>query len=169
MRRRLLKTGVVCTLLFCALAATGCGAGTSLSSAGPGWIAVQVLSSGSRCRSAGQGPTAEWVAAFDPPDSLFKKTPEVVAPFDGSREAALRIGMGQCPTAGYSLLLAATMAAVDRGVATIRVEWREPEPGSRVAQVLTSPCLVLKFPKAGLESVRIEDQSGRIRFSLALP
>jgi hypothetical protein len=159
----------MCGLLFCALAATGCGAGPSPPKAGLIWIPVQVLSSGSHCRSVGQGPTATWVAAFGPSDSLFKKTPEVAAPFDGSREAALRIGMGQCPTAGYSLLLAATQAAVDRRVATIRVEWREPAPGSRVAQVLTSPCLVLKFPKAGLDRVRIQDQSGRIRFSLAIP
>jgi hypothetical protein len=82
---------------------------------------------------------------------------------DFSREAVLLIAMGQRPSAGYGLNLAGEATLRD-GVLTVPVDWREPPPGYLRAQVVTSPCLLLKVPAVDLIShLRVMDREGRIR------
>ena len=49
------------------------------------------------------------------------------------------------------------------GVLTVRVNWREPAPGRRLAQVITHPCLLATLPNAGFTRIQIVDQQGRLR------
>ena len=82
---------------------------------------------------------------------------------DFPRVGVLLIAMGQRPTAGYGLALADEVATVRDGVLTVRVRWREPPPGRRQAQVMTSPCLLATVPDAGFTRIRVVDQNGGVR------
>lgn len=84
-------------------------------------------------------------------------------------ESVLLLAMGQRPTAGYQLALAQPSLRIDDGVAVVRVLWMEPAPSSAQAQVLTSPCAMLKLPRKGYERVRVVDQNGQARLEIPAP
>ncbi len=82
---------------------------------------------------------------------------------DFSREGVLLVAMGARPSAGYGLSLAGEPATVRDGVLSVRVDWREPPPGYRQAQVMSSPCLLLKVPAAPFARITVLDPEGRVR------
>ncbi|QQS54424.1 MAG: protease complex subunit PrcB family protein [Candidatus Competibacteraceae bacterium] len=84
-------------------------------------------------------------------------------PVDFSREGVLLVAMGTRPSAGYGLSLAGESATVRDGVLSVRVDWREPPPGYRQAQVVTSPCLALKVPAVPFARIAVLDPEGRVR------
>jgi hypothetical protein len=132
-----------------------------------GAIAVAVLYAGEQCGAIQQGFQAVWL---DRPDQLRQMAGHYGAAalwdkvqWDPDTEGALWIRMGVRPSGGYGLELLDPMAPVRHGVATVSVRWRKPDPDRFVIQVLTSPCLLLKLPKAGIEKVHIQDQDGSLR------
>jgi len=134
-------------------------------------ITLTVLDSGTQCGGPADGAGAEWIGR---PDRLrqMPKRPAMPGssqeyPWDPQVEGLLWIHMGTQPTGGYRLELAAPTAQVRNGVAVVQVRWREPAPGSFVTQALTSPCLLLKMPKAGIKRVDIKDQNDRLRLQVA--
>jgi hypothetical protein len=86
---------------------------------------------------------------------------EAAAP-DFSREVVLLVAMGQQRTAGYAIELARPVALVKGSVAGLQVILRSPEPGSVTAQVLTSPCLVVKLAKEGLDEVKVAGEDRKV-------
>ncbi len=88
---------------------------------------------------------------------------------DFGRDGVVLVSMGQQRTAGYSLALHDANVPVADGVATVVVAFETPPPGAMVAQVLTSPCLLVRLPKEGIREVRIVDPSGALRAAVAIP
>lgn len=88
--------------------------------------------------------------------------PPPASAVDFSREGVLLIAMGQRPTAGYGLSLSDTVTFED-GVLTVWVDWREPPPGARQAQVVTNPCLLVQLPSVAFTRVRVVDREDRVR------
>lgn len=84
---------------------------------------------------------------------------------DFTQNGVLLVAMGQKTTGGYTVDLAASEARISGGVLTIQVQWRAPDPGMMVTQALTSPCMLLKVPKAQFDRIELKDQSGIIRQS----
>lgn len=84
---------------------------------------------------------------------------------DFDKEAVLVLAMGSRPTAGYGLALAERSAVRDADGLEVRVDWREPAPGSMQAQVITYPCLLIAVPGDGYAQVRVVDAQGTLRFS----
>ena len=82
---------------------------------------------------------------------------------DFSREGVLLVAMGTRPSAGYGLSLTGESATVRDGVLSVRVDWREPPPGYRQAQVVTRPCLVLKVSAVPFARITVLDSEGRVR------
>ena len=82
---------------------------------------------------------------------------------DFSREGMLLVAMGARPSAGYGLSLTGESATVRDGVLSVRVDWREPPPGYRQAQVVTRPCLVLKVSAVPFARITVLDSEGRVR------
>jgi len=78
------------------------------------------------------------------------------------------INMGQQSTAGYVLEMDATAYVLRDHVAVIPVLWKEPEPGSMQAQVITSPCLLLQVPKGRYTEIEVVDQQHRLLFRHAV-
>lgn len=82
---------------------------------------------------------------------------------DFSREQALVIFMGQKNTAGFGLALASTHAELREGILVLQLQWQEPKLGSMQAHVITSPCIMIGFPRLEYRGVRVIDQAGRVR------
>ena len=114
-------------------------------------------------------PAVRWIASAGEWRDLYARinsqwmNPPPPPAVDFPREGVLLIAMGQRPSAGYALALADEVATASDGVLTVRVDWREPPPGYRRAQVMTSPCLLVAVPDAGFTRVRVVDREGRVR------
>ncbi|MBI5551442.1 MAG: protease complex subunit PrcB family protein [Desulfobacterales bacterium] len=145
---------------------TGCGA-LNGSAEEERRIPLEVLHKGSQCGAAGPASGAVWI---DRPQDLPPALGRLKnAPWQADTEGALWVRMGAQPTGGFGLELAEPTASVHGKVATIRIDWRRPAPDRFVTQAFTSPCLVLKMPKAGIASIQVVDQEGRLRARVELP
>jgi hypothetical protein len=124
---------------------------------------------GAQCGGAGATPTARWI----PSEAAARQALGLGAVLDGpppaslgvdfGRDGAVLVAMGRRPTAGYEIALASPRAEVKDGVATIAVRFEEPPQGAVLAQVVTSPCLLVVLPREGLREVRVVDGSGAVR------
>ena len=132
-------------------------------------IEVAVLSSAVHCGGPTEAPRADWISQPEasrlPSRSTLPPAPSYT--WDPAVEGALLIHMGTRPTGGYSIELASPTAKVHKAVATILINWIEPEPGSFVTQALTAPCLLLKIPRQGIEKIVIKDQHQQLRFEVS--
>ncbi|MDS4022641.1 MAG: protease complex subunit PrcB family protein [Candidatus Competibacter sp.] len=127
----------------------------------------ELLYRNSQCGGLDQ-PAVTWIASPEEWRRLYglamnsRMNPPPAPAVDFSREGVLVIAMGQRPSSGYGLSLAGD-ATVRDGVLTVPVDWREPPPGTRQAQVITNPCLLLKVPAMDVTRLRVMDREGRIR------
>lgn len=104
---------------------------------------------------------ADWRSWYGRITGLRMNPPPAPA-VDFPREGVLLIAMGQRSAAGHGLSLSGD-ATVRDGVLTVRVDWREPPPGYLQAQVMTSPCLLLRLAAAPFTRIRVLDREGRTR------
>lgn len=93
--------------------------------------------------------------------SQTEKPPAV----DFNQYGVLLVAMGQKNTGGYAVDLASNDARIESDVLNISVLWQQPRRGMMVTQALTSPCLLLKIPKAQFQHIEVKDQSGKVRLS----
>lgn len=133
-------------------------------------IPVSVVYSGIHCNAGQQAFRAAWVGH---PEQVAQQRafPKSIGPiqWDPEKEGVLWLEMGVKPTGGYALELDDPEATVTAGAAVVTVRWRTPPPDGFVTQALTSPCLVLKLPKADLEAIHIQDQDGTLRAKVQVP
>jgi len=148
-------------------ASAAAGQGTAAAPTGEARdVPVEAILGGDQCGAAGAAPwirlitdEAGWRAAF-PTTQLG--APAAPSPVDFGRDVVLLIGMGQRPTGGFGIQLAAPVARVEGGVATVRVAFTSPPPGAMLTQALTSPCLAVKVPGAGVAELRVVDAAGQL-------
>jgi hypothetical protein len=133
-------------------------------------VPVEVVRAASQCGGEGEGVTVRRVASdqelrgearVDQIRGAARPELEGPAP-DFEREAVLLVSMGQQRSAGYAVELARPVALVKGDVAGVQVNLRRPAPGAMTAQVLTSPCLMVKLPREGLAEVKVADADGKI-------
>jgi hypothetical protein len=84
---------------------------------------------------------------------------------DFSRQAVLLVQMGQRPTAGYGLWPEQPVARLRGDVLEVVLDWQSPPPGAILAQVVTSPCMLIAIPLAGYKTIRVLDAAGQMRAS----
>jgi hypothetical protein len=140
------------------LALSGCTADPPQAS-GP--LPVRLLHQGLHCRIDEAG--VRWLATADEVSAIPGFGARVALDVDFDREGVALIAMGKRPTAGYMVVPAADRAAVEAGTVRIPVAWQEPPEGAVVAQVLTTPCLLVALPKGGYDAVAAVDQDGAVR------
>ena len=152
--------GVLAVLVLiqgCARAGDGTGA----------VLAPELLYGNSQCGDLDR-PAVAWIASPEAWRQLYgevtspRMNPPPAPAVDFSREGVLLIAMGQRPSAGYGLSLEGETTVRD-GVLAVRVDWREPQPGYRQAQVVTSPCLLVKVPAAAFTRIQVLDREDRVR------
>jgi hypothetical protein len=130
-------------------------------------LSTELLFSDGQCGGL-ERPAVVWIASPSDWRSWYgrimslRMNPPPPPAVDFPREGVLLIAMGQQPSAGYGLSLNGD-AAVRDGVLTVRVDWREPSPGYRQAQVMSSPCLLAKMPDAPFARLQVLDQESRVR------
>jgi hypothetical protein len=73
------------------------------------------------------------------------------------------LAMGERRTAGYAI--AADRAEILNDTLTIVVDWQEPPPDAMTAQVMTSPCVVLRLPPVKATRAFVVDRGGIARMS----
>jgi hypothetical protein len=141
------------------------------STAKPASVPVGIIYRNQQCNLT--QAQARWVDGQPAYESLFKdllksyirsqteKPPAV----DFTQYGVLLVAMGQKNTGGYAVDLASGDAMVENGVLQVSVHWQEPRRGMMVTQALTSPCLLLKVPKAQFQRIEVKDQSGAVRLS----
>jgi hypothetical protein len=150
--------------------AVACASGKPARS--PASVTAVVVRASAQCGGEQSSPSARWLGsegtfrAAMGAGGAFGAEPE--PPLDFRREGVLAVYMGQRPTAGFSLALADAKVAIAGGVATVVVEFREPAPGLAQAQVLTSPCLLVRMPRGDLREVRVVDPGGTVRAQAAV-
>ena len=147
----------------------GCAQPANPGAGRTGPLTAEVLYSTNQCGLAASHPTAVWI---DNPQSLaqiyqgFPVLPQIQPPpVDFAQSGVLLIGMGQRPTAGYGLGLVEGSPQLKGDTLEVKVNWWEPSPGRLQAQVLTTPCLLVKIPAVPFQRVTIIDQTGQVRLS----
>jgi hypothetical protein len=140
-------------------------------------MAVKAIYSDAICSLGSAGPEAVWLETNQALEAQWKRLhshrlggsipPAPLLEMDAF--GFLLIRMGQKPTGGYGLELAQTEARVGADIATVHVKWIRPSARAMVAQVITSPCLLLQIKRGAYQTIKIVDQSGRQRASIALP
>ncbi|MDG4598055.1 MAG: protease complex subunit PrcB family protein [Candidatus Contendobacter sp.] len=136
--------------------------------AGDATLPITALASQGQCGGLSR-PAVRWIADAGEWREVYAQinrqwlNPSPPPVVDFPRAGVLLIAMGQQSTAGYGLRLADDVAALRAGVLTIRVDWREPPPGRRQAQVMTSPCLLVTVPAVDFTWIRVVDREGRAR------
>jgi len=72
--------------------------------------------------------------------------------------------MGQRPTLGYQIALSGTdNLHITQGQAHLTLDWIQPPADAMVAQMISSPCLLLKLKRGDYTSVQIRDRQGTIK------
>jgi len=54
------------------------------------------------------------------------------------------------------------------GVAVVRTRWSAPAPGMLSAQVVTSPCVLIKLSKGDFAAIQVVDQNDQPRARLSV-
>ena len=98
-------------------------------------------------------------------NQLSAQTPPEV---DFENYGVLLVELGQRPTAGYQLSLASPRMVMDKGDGVVTLAVQEPT-GGMVAQVITSPCILVSVPRADYRMVRALSVDQQLKLQAALP
>lgn len=127
----------------------------------------EVLYRDSQCGGNIAKPAAVWIndqqALTRFAEAHFLNPSKPLPTVNFPNEGVLFIAMGQRPTAGYGLGFSGNSTRIDGNTLEVTVFWQEPPPGYRLAQVVTSPCLMLKLPAGNFQRIRVLDQNGKVR------
>ena len=136
------------------LALTGCAApGNTAPQQSP---QVRQITQSPHCGLTGPG-----VAYVDSSESLEaflgvrgqNMSTGVIQQVDLAQEQLIFVTLGQKPTAGYSLGLADV--SQEQGTLKLKMDLKAPAPDMMVAQVITSPCVVLAVAGGNWERVEV--------------
>lgn len=110
-----------------------------------------------------------WWQPFARQQLPAKPLPPELAAIDFDQLTAFIVSMGSQPTAGYGIELHADQAPVQGATLTIPATWKEPAPDMMVAQIMSSPCVVITVPVKRYETVAVRDQQGDTLVETQLP
>ena len=134
--------------------------------------AVEALYANQQCGRSQTNPTATWI---DNPRQLeaslkgiqgttLGNKPIPLPKLDFQHEIALLVEMGQQPTLGYQIALSKTNNLhITQGQARLTLDWIQPPADAMVAQMISSPCLLLKLERGAYSSVQILGRQNAIK------
>lgn len=140
-------------------------------------IAIETVHAGPVCSDAPRIPTAIWIDSHQALKLHWQRmlshrlgdgkppTPQV----EWDTHSVLLIHMGQKTTGGYRLELAQSHGRLQAGKVWVQINWVEPPAGAIAAQMITSPCLLLKIQRGEYHAVVVVDQSGQQHAVADLP
>ena len=110
-----------------------------------------------------------WWQPFTRQQLPAKPLPPDLAAIDFDQLTIFIVSMGAQPTAGYSIELHEDQAPLHGATLTIPATWKAPAPDMMVAQIMTSPCIVISLPAKRYETVMVRDQQGNTLIETRLP
>ncbi len=87
---------------------------------------------------------------------------------DFKQNLLIYIGLGQKNSGGYGISVPAT-APLEGGIVTISLQVTQPKPGSMAITVITSPFIIIKIPRSGVQEIRLKQADGTITGTLSVP
>lgn len=161
---RSLRAGLVGMLALPLLGAEGGGCSPDRQ------VPVTVVRAGAQCGGAAEGPSVRRLVSVADLAEAFASglgAAPIVVDFEAS--VVLLVASGQRPTAGHAVELASPTAPAKGKMALVQVRIATPAPGAMAAQVVTSPCLVVALPKAGLAEVKVAEGERAVLGAVSLP
>ncbi len=163
-----LTTGRAFALL---LALTGTGA-YGEDSKNPRELRGDILFASQQCNSAGNGVKATLITGQEQLEAVYSQlqsnmlsAKHPVPKLDFTKESVLFVEMGQQRTGGYQLAFDSRRPIqVYPDHTRITVTWLEPDKDTVTTQMLTTPCLLVRFPSGDYPALQIFDQNGKQRF-----
>ena len=160
-----IKLSTVCALCLIIIACQHMGSGDNYKNE-----SVEVVYKSHQCNRSDIEPAAAWLDNEEALSLVYKRvrkhiigSGEMKAPqVDFSKDGLLLIEAGQRPTSGYELDIADEKILMSKGTAIVKIYRREPEGGSMLAQVITSPCIMIKLPLGNYSLISIRDQNNEI-------
>lgn len=136
-------------------------------------VEVTELSRSSHCLNDNAEPSVAWISGNAAYLSAYNRTRKPAPGDKGSppgvdfnHTGVVAVYMGRYSTAGYRLSLASGAAEVgEKNELTLRVAWDVPPEGALLAQVITSPCMLVSIPGNRYSKINVVDQDGRLRAS----
>ncbi len=134
--------------------------------------AVEVLYESQQCGYSQPGPGVTWIDDAQQLETGIKKIQRNMPgsrainlpKLDFQKEIVLLIEMGQQPTLGYRLELGESDSlTVKQGRFQLMLDWIQRSADSTVAQVVSSPCLLLKLDRGNYNSVQILNRQGIVK------
>jgi hypothetical protein len=148
---KLFGTGAKIFSFLLMLALSGCSRQTELAP-----VTVRELAAGDHCLGTG----AAVVSDMNELRAALGGDPGPVQ-VDFTKERVVTVSAGQRPTAGYRLQLVSSQVQVAGGKVLIRLQEQKPSGDSMVAQVLTTPCIVLALTRGTYAAVEFVDDRER--------
>ena len=157
------------------VAVAACAASSKTTPAKVPLLAAPILSS-QVCLPAAKTWTATWISSRDSLRQMMSRIlahriggmSHKVPAIDFSRYGVLAVEMGEQRTAGYGFDTKAVSAYMTGNTAVIKLVWHRPEPGTLTAQMITSPCILLRLSKESYNAIQVMDQQGVIITSITL-
>ena len=131
---------------------------------------TRVISSSLHCRPASSG----WrVTLIDEPGMLElmaskfdahlvgtppSKTPQV----EFNAYYILAIEMGRQPTAGFGIDAEKITASLEDHTAMVHISWKGPSSDALAAQIITSPCVLVRLERGDYDRILVKDQKNQI-------
>ena len=137
-------------------------------------LAVEVLYASQQCGYSQANPEATWIDNAQQLEASIKKIQHNMPggkvinlpKLDFKHEIVLLVEMGQQPTLGYRIELSESDSLiVKQGLSQLTLDWVQPSAGSIVAQIVSSPCLLLKLDRGNYISVQILNRQGIVKAS----
>ncbi|HHI92086.1 MAG TPA: protease complex subunit PrcB family protein [Gammaproteobacteria bacterium] len=134
--------------------------------------AVEVLYANQQCGRSQTSPAVTWINNAQQLETRIRQIQGIPAggklpplpKLDFQHEIALLVEMGQRPTLGYQMALTETESLrITQGQAYLTLDWIQPPADAMVAQMISSPCLLLKLKRGNYDSVQILDRQNTIR------
>lgn len=137
---------------------------------------VSVLTNNANCAYYEKAGKAVWLNNEDDLTAIWKQTQAQMLGLSTAEipqvnftgESVVAVFMGQRSTAGYQLAMAPQALSVKDGIASLKLHYLSPADDAIRAQVITSPCVLIKLETGAFTQLRIVDQKDRVQHELAV-
>jgi len=130
---------------------------------------VEVLYSSLQCGRNVEGPAVSWISDMQQLNLVYKRLTRhilgldiKIPTVDFDKDAVILIEMGQRPTTGYALVLGEGPLLISDGVVNMKTIWVKPAQDAAQAQLVTSPCIIVKFISGDYTRIRVLDQENKM-------
>ena len=130
---------------------------------------VEVLYKSIQCGRSDKDPAATWITDKRQLRQVYERIEKHIlgsnpdVPFvDFDEDGILFIEMGQRPTAGYYFDTEQASASARNGIVSVKMSWIEPEAGSMQPQVITSPCVLIRFQAYDYSHISVLNQNNQV-------